>query len=603
MPIANFRRALFCGVLASTILLTGCGGSNNSGFVVTTGHSAVANTPTDDPEVPDLPVNPPDAPVANPDTFVSLGNGTLNQSAENGLLKNDEINGGTVGAFQGATNSGGLVNVASDGSFTYSPPQNFLGTDRFEYILSNETGSSTAGAVVVVSSRGFFVDTAAAANGDGSEESPFDNLIDAFNAAQYGDTVFVFAPSVISGTINLPRGVNLIGEGAGLIAAQTIVSPGTAPTLEGPVVMVSDSVVSGFTIGGGSQGVVSDNAHNVTVRGNEFQASTNEHVRVEDPFGPVAIEGNTFRDPSLGQDAVNVFYTSGNQTVTVELNDNIFTSDGSRALGNGIHITTPTSQVHTYNIRRNTFTGASSSTSYANAIFLEAQSASSDDVNITDNTVSRMQTNGISLLARNGGQLLADVYNNSVSECGENNILLRGESGAEGTVNAFGNIVSRAGGDGVRLDFTGGSVMRYVVSGNSISGSADDGVLIDRLTGGAGTALIQGNTFADNAGNGVEGSLINGSSFDPQEVGLRDNTFTGSGGDDVRFNLSQGSFTACFDISNNIFSSNLSLTQIHSVIVNVERLDEGLDTINSFLSGAPTVTGPNVSSSADCSID
>ena len=101
----------------------------------------------------------------------------------------------------------------------------------------------------------------------------------------------------------------------------------------------------------------------------------------------------------------------------------------------------------------------------------------------------------------------------------------------------------------------------------------------------------------------MEGTLVHQDSTRPQQVALRDNTFTGSGGEDARFSLSQGSFTACFDISNNIFSSDLSLTQINSVLVNIERLDEGLDSINTFLSGVPTVTGTNVSSTGDCNID
>lgn len=118
------------------------------------------------------------APVASPDSFSTSRNTTLNVPAP-GVLANDTLNGAMIvsyGAFNGTeqtsigastlTAQGGTVNLNADGSLRYSPPANFTGSDRFQYVLQNSGGSSTttvtlavqapAGADFTVTSPGFF---------------------------------------------------------------------------------------------------------------------------------------------------------------------------------------------------------------------------------------------------------------------------------------------------------------------------------------------------------------------------------------------------------------------------------------------------------------
>lgn len=67
-----------------------------------------------------------------------------------GVLANDQNSAGS-GALQATLQSGtanGTVTLALDGSFTYTPNTNFLGTDSFTYVASNNGGNAPAPATV-----------------------------------------------------------------------------------------------------------------------------------------------------------------------------------------------------------------------------------------------------------------------------------------------------------------------------------------------------------------------------------------------------------------------------------------------------------------------
>lgn len=85
-----------------------------------------------------------DAPVANNDVF----NGLRNGSVTGNVLGNDtDIDGDTLSAQAGtyATQQGGTVVLNTDGSFTYTPADNFYGADSFDYTtLDSQGGSDTA---------------------------------------------------------------------------------------------------------------------------------------------------------------------------------------------------------------------------------------------------------------------------------------------------------------------------------------------------------------------------------------------------------------------------------------------------------------------------
>lgn len=173
-------KSLFPVTLAATLLITGCGGSDDD-F--------------------NIPINPIGQPVAVNDSFNVIGNGQLQQAAP-GVLANDTPNGATLTL---ATNPGlGAVTVNNDGSFTYTPNAGQANTtDTFTYTLTNAAGSSTATVTIQIGQLGSFVDNSAPAGGDGSRQLPFQTLAQAAAANGANPVVFVVAPGSGAYTENL----------------------------------------------------------------------------------------------------------------------------------------------------------------------------------------------------------------------------------------------------------------------------------------------------------------------------------------------------------------------------------------------------------------
>jgi VCBS repeat-containing protein len=79
------------------------------------------------------PVNDP--PVAVPDSYTMLWNGTLNVTGS-GVLANDTDDDSPATSLRAVLNAGpshGTLTLRPDGSFTYKPDKNFVGTDTFSY--------------------------------------------------------------------------------------------------------------------------------------------------------------------------------------------------------------------------------------------------------------------------------------------------------------------------------------------------------------------------------------------------------------------------------------------------------------------------------------
>jgi uncharacterized delta-60 repeat protein len=93
-----------------------------------------------------------DLPSAVNDDYVATKDVRLDVAAAQGLLANDKNPGGgalTLNVVQ--TTQNGVLSVAADGSFSYTPTTGFLGYDRFTYTLTNSAGvSNTATAEIFV---------------------------------------------------------------------------------------------------------------------------------------------------------------------------------------------------------------------------------------------------------------------------------------------------------------------------------------------------------------------------------------------------------------------------------------------------------------------
>lgn len=89
-----------------------------------------------------------DAPVATNDSYSTAKDTVLTVDAP-GVLGNDsDADGDTLSVTSSTKPSGGAVTVNADGSFTYTPAAGFIGTDSFDYVVSD--GNLTAAATVTI---------------------------------------------------------------------------------------------------------------------------------------------------------------------------------------------------------------------------------------------------------------------------------------------------------------------------------------------------------------------------------------------------------------------------------------------------------------------
>jgi len=83
-----------------------------------------------------------DPPTAVADAFTALANHTLNVAAP-GVLGNDtDIDGDPLTAVKKSSPAHGVVTLAADGSFSYTPTTGYTGPDQFSYWASDGTDHS-----------------------------------------------------------------------------------------------------------------------------------------------------------------------------------------------------------------------------------------------------------------------------------------------------------------------------------------------------------------------------------------------------------------------------------------------------------------------------
>jgi hypothetical protein len=79
-----------------------------------------------------------DAPVASDDSYVGIQNQQLVVPVVTGVAANDiDIDGPALTVSVAVTTTNGVLNLAADGSFTYTPDVGFTGTDVFTYSISD----------------------------------------------------------------------------------------------------------------------------------------------------------------------------------------------------------------------------------------------------------------------------------------------------------------------------------------------------------------------------------------------------------------------------------------------------------------------------------
>ena len=86
------------------------------------------------------PVNDP--PTAVADSFTALRDRTLNVGAPGVLINDSDVDGDSLTAVKVNSPSHGVVTLASDGSFSYTPNARYVGPDAFSYRASDGTAQS-----------------------------------------------------------------------------------------------------------------------------------------------------------------------------------------------------------------------------------------------------------------------------------------------------------------------------------------------------------------------------------------------------------------------------------------------------------------------------
>ena len=525
-------------ILTAAMLVSGCGNSEN--FVFT-------NTALPQPGL---------APVAVNDAYPALGNATITQTAAGGVLANDTLNGGNISGFDATGSEGGTPALNADGSYSYTPAANFVGAETFTYTLSNAGGNSSATVTFTSTGKGIFVDNSTDATGDGSQADPFDTLAEGLAIATPGDTIVVLrgtgTSTGLSGAIALPQGVDLIGEGTGVVLAQTVLPAGQPPVITGPVNCGGDNVISGFVIDGSAgAGIVIPSVGDVTISNNTISDPTLGHILGVDVTGTVTISDNTLTGPPNAVDFINIENTSVNATLSVT--GNVFTNDAMAAVGDVCEVVTlGTSVVNT------TFSGniASAATTNFNFGFVSNCTATSTQaVTVTDNQFRGFTQPAI---------LLATTSDLSL---------------ASGTIS--GNSITAPFQTGISVQPSGGTTR---ISGNTLSGASVVGVSLQTQDSDS-TIIVENNTITD--------TLFDGLSFFDSDTGnylvaLRNNQITNSGTNAVNVNWA-GANSLCMEFTGNNFNDLLTLNNSGAGTFNVEDLSN-LDTINDLNSIAPMLT-------------
>ena len=547
--INRFVSRTLAGTLIAASLFSGCGDSDNFVFTNT------SNNPT--PPGPVL-----QAPVAVNDSFAALGNATLNQAAT-GVLANDTLNGATITSFDATGSNGGTLNLNADGSFTYTPALNFVGAETFDYTLTNSLGSSTATVTLTSTGLGRFVDNSGA-NGTGTQASPFNNLQDALNAAQNGDTIYVArgdgTNTGVPGGFTLPAGVKLVGEGTGLILAQTIEPAGTAPVISGPITCLGNNLIQGFTIDGSTgNGVIIDGVPNVTIASNTFSDSDDRHIDCMDVTGTVTIDNNVFADaPTMtSTDYINLDQENSNATFAVT--NNTFRNPTSASMDTLVEIYSEGTSVLNATLSDNTALGTADD-QFNYGFYWDHEGSAACSAIVNGNNLAEVDDT-FEFYASSTAALNLTLTENMLDSCG---YPIYGE---------FSNST-------------------WTISGNVITDGEDEAIYVYNVSDG--TVIVTNNSVTNNDDIGFYYETDD-SNVDTK-IALRNNTFTTTGDNAIDILAEDSNSDVCCDIIGNTVNDDMRFNDNSSGALTVERFGDAtgseLKTVNTFNNGA-TVTVPN----------
>jgi hypothetical protein len=552
-------------------------------------------------------IQPNTPPVANADTFQAIGNVTIPVSAP-GVLANDTDtetpSGLSVVAETVTTANGGTAVLAADGSFTYLSPAGFLGTDSFQYTVTDGSMTATGTVTMTVPTRVWYVSNANAQAGDGRDANPFSTLAAAEGASAAGETIFLlYGNGTTAGYdagITLKAGQALTGQGVASDVTATVngqqvvlLEAGNAPTVTNAAAGTTIQLATGNTV----QGLNVNSTAGAGIGGSGFGTFAAGGVNVAATGGPsLDLQNGTVAASFATLSSAN---SAGAGLRLVNVGGTLTAPAGvvSNAAGAGVEVS-----------------GGNANVTYGGSISGSGTRAAS----VTGRTGGSLVLSG-DIADTNGGILVQNNGNGTIAFNGGSKSLATGAGNGVTLANNGGATVSFGGGGlaittstGIGFSATGGGTVNVTGAGNTIASSGATALRVVNTDIGASglsfrsisaangaNGIVLDNTGATN-GLQVTGSGAAGSGGTIQNVSGADGSTAGIG---VYLNDARNVSLSWMQIND---ASNFAIrgvgvqnfTLASSVVNGANGTSAGLDEGSisfSGLTGSATVSGSNIS--------
>ncbi len=481
------------------------------------------------------------APDAIDDTYAPQIIGNVGISTTNStnfsLLTNDQGPGLTITAFGATSAQGGTVGViTSTGTFSYTPPAGFEGSDSFTYTIGNAAGSDTATVNLTVAGMIWFVNNNAGGGGDGRLNTPYNTLADfqadndgAGNNPAANDHIFLHeSATAYTGGVTLLNGQRLIGQDATvtLAAATGLTVPADSFPLpvtnsgNGTVVLLN-SAATAIALGSGN-----------TIRGLTVGDTTANDISGTN-FGTLTVLDTTLtgagRALDLNNGTLNATFNGVTSTSGAN-NVNLVSVSGTANLGSGA-LSGATGTAFNVNGGNATITYAGNVTQNNAQRVVEVQNSTGGAINFTTGTVTGgASSTGVNINNANGNVSFANLtLGTSGSRMTNQAVTITGGTGtyslgnvsiftnnaqgivatnADGTLNSTSGAVDTGTATAINLDGPAGlTTLGMTLTSVTSSGGSATGIIIQDTNG---SFTVNGDgTNTNRGGNGSGGVIAN----------------------------------------------------------------------------------------------
>ncbi|MEA5446017.1 Ig-like domain-containing protein [Gammaproteobacteria bacterium AB-CW1] len=251
------------------------------------------------------------SPIAVDDDYIGHRDQPLSVDASSGLLSNDRslypVGGSppslavNVEDSDSVSDQGGSLDLNDDGSFQYTPPSGYEGSDSFSYTLESSDGlSDTATVDLQVIEPVIYVSNRSDTGVSQCDSADYENIGDAVSALSEG-LIFICAGDDYIENVSLQQGQRLVGQGEGLVMdGNEIVPPGDRPVLRGAgsadavITMLSNSEISGLTVRTTlPRAVQVTDSSNIRIHNNRFEAVPGGQQVADEPLIDVRVSGSS----------------------------------------------------------------------------------------------------------------------------------------------------------------------------------------------------------------------------------------------------------------------------------------------------------------------